>query len=90
MLTPAEVLSPKTSADVRAQIDALRDQVATLVHGRAGPIDDASRLLNDRARAVGSVVLDQAAMLSSRVRERPAMALLLAAGVGYLVARLRR
>ena len=90
MPTPSEMLSPKSAADVKAQIAALRDQVATLVHGRASPIDNAAMMLDGRAREIGGAVLDQAAMLSSRVRGRPAMALLLAAGVGYLIARLRR
>ena len=84
------MISPRTSSDVRAQIDALRDQVATLVHGRASPIDDATRLLNHRAREVGSALRDRADTLSSRVRDRPALALLLAGAAGYLIARLAR
>ncbi len=90
MPSPSDVISPKTSSEVRAQIDALRDQVATLVHGRASPIDEATSLLGHRAREVGSAVRDRADTLSSQVRGRPGFALLLAVGAGYLIARLAR
>lgn len=89
MPNTAEIPKPNSS-DIKAQIDALRDQVATLVEGRASPIDDAARVLNEKARDIGGAVLEHAETLSTQVREKPITALLIAAGIGYVIGRLAR
>lgn len=90
MPTPSEALSAKTSSDVKAQIDALRNEVAALINARANPMDDAVRALNDKAREIGGDVREHAETLSTQIRERPMAALLVAAGIGYLIGRLAR
>lgn len=80
----------RNPSDIKAQIDALRDQVATLVEGRASPIDDAARVLNEKARDIGGAVREHAETLSTQVREKPIAALLIAAGIGYVIGRLVR
>ena len=77
--------------DATAQIARLREQVETLMKERVTPaVTDmagrAERVLNSAAGAVR----DQAQTLSGHVREQPLVAILLAAGIGYLLGRTAR
>ena len=77
--------------DTRAQIAHLREQVEALMKERVTPAvtDMAGRAENVLNSAAG-VVRDQAQTLSGHVREQPLVAMLLAAGVGYLLGRTMR
>jgi len=76
------------SDDTHAQIAHLRDQVEALMNDRVTPAvaDMAGRAENAMNSAAG-MVRDQAQMVSGHVREQPLVAVLLAAGIGYLLGR---
>jgi len=77
--------------DTSAQIAHLRDQVEALMKERVTPAvtDMAGRAENAMNSAAG-MVRDQAQMVSGHVRDQPLIAVLLAAGVGYLLGRTTR
>jgi hypothetical protein len=71
-------------AHLRAQVEALmKERVTPAVTEMAGR---AERALNSAA----GVVRGQAATVSGRVRDQPLIAVLLAAGIGYLLGRALR
>lgn len=84
--------------DAKAQIAQLRRQVESLMSERVGPVladaadraQSAARQASGMARQAGDMARDQAEMISDRVREQPMVAVLIAAGLGYLIGRLAR
>ena len=80
-----------TVGDATAQIAHLRAQVEALMKDRVMP---AMSDLTGRAEAAvsdaGQVVRDKAGMVSDQVRAQPLIAVVLAAGVGWVVGRLMR
>ena len=86
------------SADARDQISRLRDQVDALMRDRVNPAlseasDRAQSYYGQAQQAYGQasdVARDQADALGERVKEQPLIAILVAAGVGYLVGRIVR
>ncbi len=79
------------SDDTAAQIAHLRDQVEALMKDRITPAvtEMAGRAENVMNSAAG-MVREQAQSLSGHVREQPLVAVLLAAGIGYLLGRTTR
>lgn len=77
--------------DATAQIARLREQVEALMKERVTPAvaDIAGRAEQAIYGATGAA-RDQAEALSSRVREQPLVALLVAAGIGYILGRAMR
>jgi ElaB/YqjD/DUF883 family membrane-anchored ribosome-binding protein len=77
--------------DATTQIARLREQVETLMRERITPAvaEAAGRAENAMYGAAG-VVRDQAQAVSGRVREAPLIAVLIAAGVGYVLGRAMR
>ncbi len=74
--------------DPNVQIAHLRAQVETLMRDRVTPAvtEMAGRAENAVNQAAG-VVRDQTKALSGQVREQPLIAIILAAGLGYIVGR---
>jgi ElaB/YqjD/DUF883 family membrane-anchored ribosome-binding protein len=71
-------------AHLRAQVEALmKDRVTPAVTHMAG---QAEKVAHDAA----DVVRDQAETVSGYVREQPLLAVLAAAGIGYLLGRISR
>jgi ElaB/YqjD/DUF883 family membrane-anchored ribosome-binding protein len=77
--------------DPNVQIAHLRAQVETLMNDRVTPAvtEMAGRAENAVNQAAG-IVRDQTQMLSGHVRDQPLIAILLAAGIGYLLGRTTR
>lgn len=84
--------------DPNAEIAQLREQVKTLMNERVAPVlsqaaDTAKQYAasaNQYAHEAREIYDDQAEALSERVREAPVMAVLIAAGVGYILGRIAR
>jgi ElaB/YqjD/DUF883 family membrane-anchored ribosome-binding protein len=77
--------------DARAQIAQLREQVQTLMSERVTPaLANAAGSAEQYARQAKDMASDQTEMLSERVRESPIVAILIAAGAGYLLGRIAR
>jgi ElaB/YqjD/DUF883 family membrane-anchored ribosome-binding protein len=77
--------------DAKAQIALLRKQVESLMSERVTPaISDAAARAESAARQATDFTRDQAEMISSKVRDQPLVAILLAAAGGYLLGRLFR
>ncbi len=86
----ADTMSDKAN-DAKEQIAKLREQVEVLMRDRVSPaIADAADRAGSTARAAADMAQDQAEALSGQVREQPLIALLVAAGVGYLIGRIIR
>jgi ElaB/YqjD/DUF883 family membrane-anchored ribosome-binding protein len=80
-----------TASDAKEQIAQLRRQVEQLVSERVTPVlADAAGRAESAARQATDIAREQAEAVSSRVREQPLLAILIAAGAGYLVGRLFR
>lgn len=77
--------------DATTQIARLREQVETLMKERVTPVvaDVAGRAENAVYGAAGAV-REQADALSGRVREQPMVAILIAAGIGFILGRTMR
>ena len=77
--------------DAASQIARLREQVETLMKERVNPAvaDVAGRAEHAMYGAAGAVK-GQADMLSGRVRDQPLIAILIAAGIGYVLGRALR
>ncbi len=86
------------SQDAKEQIAQLRDQVQTLMSERvtpalanaAGYAQDYANQAKDYARQASDMASDQTEQLSERVRDQPIVALLIAAGAGYMLGRIAR
>ena len=77
--------------DAKEQIAQLREQVQTLMSERVTPaLANAAGQAEEYARQAKDIYDDQTEALSERVRESPMIALLVAAGVGYLLGRIAR
>ena len=77
--------------DAKAQIAQLREQVQTLMAERVTPaVSSAAGQVEDYAKQARDYASDQAEVLSEHVRESPLTAILIAAGVGYLLGRIAR
>jgi len=84
-------MSDYTTQDAKAQISQLRDQVQTLLSERVTPaLSSAASQAQDYAHQASDMAHDQAEMLSEQVRESPLAAIMIAAGVGYLLGRIAR
>lgn len=88
---PASNMVNDASHDAKEQIAQLRDQVQTLMSERVTPAlsnaADKAQKYVDQAR---DTYEDQTEALSERVRESPLVAVMIAAGVGYLLGRIAR
>lgn len=84
--------APKdASPDASEQIAQLREQVQSLMNDRVGPaISQAADTAKQYAHDAREIYDDQAEALSERVREQPIVAILAAAGVGYIIGRIAR
>ena len=77
--------------DANEQIAELREQVQSLMSERVGPaLSNAAETAKQYASDARDIYEDQAEALSERVREAPVMAILVAAGVGYILGRIAR
>ncbi len=77
--------------DATAQIARLREQVEALMKERVTPaVADLAGRAEQAVYGATSVARDQAEAISNRVRDQPLLALLIAAGVGYLIGRTTR
>jgi ElaB/YqjD/DUF883 family membrane-anchored ribosome-binding protein len=77
--------------DAKEQIAELRRQVEQLMNERVTPaLADAAQRAQTAARDATNMVLEQAEGVSSRVREQPMTAVLVAAAIGYLIGRVFR
>ena len=81
----------EAAQDAHEQIAQLREQVQTLMSERVTPaLANAAGQAEDYVRQAKTIYDDQTEALSERVRESPMMAVLVAAGVGYLFGRIAR
>jgi len=86
----ADSMSDKTN-DAREQIAKLREQVEMLMRDRVTPaLADAAGRAETTARQAADIARHQAEAISGQVREQPFVAILVAAGLGYLIGRLVR
>lgn len=77
--------------DAKAQIAQLRQQVEQLMSERVTPVlSDAAGRAQDAAQKARDFTSDQAEMITGKVKEQPLAAVLIAAGVGYLLGRIAR
>jgi ElaB/YqjD/DUF883 family membrane-anchored ribosome-binding protein len=77
--------------DTTAQIARLREQVETLMKDRVTPaVADAAGRAEAAVYGAADAVREQAETVSSKVREQPLLAVLIAAGIGYVLGRLTR
>jgi ElaB/YqjD/DUF883 family membrane-anchored ribosome-binding protein len=77
--------------DAKEQIARLREQVEMLMRDRVTPtLADAAGRVEGYARSAQDLAREQAEALTGRVREQPLIAILVAAGVGYLIGRIVR
>lgn len=77
--------------DAKEQISQLRRQVEQLMSERIAPVlSDAAQRAEAAARSASDMAREQAEAVSSRVREQPLTAILIAAATGYLIGRLFR
>ncbi|WP_428486109.1 hypothetical protein [Rhodopila sp.] len=77
--------------DAQAQIERLREQVEALMKDRVTPAvaDFAGRAETAVHNATGAV-RGQAEAVSGRVRQQPLIAILIAAGLGWIIGRVMR
>jgi ElaB/YqjD/DUF883 family membrane-anchored ribosome-binding protein len=77
--------------DAKEQIAQLRRQVEQLMSERVTPaLADAAQRAEMAARNATELAREQAEAVSSRVREQPLLAVLIAAATGFLIGRLSR
>ena len=89
-MSPADTMSEKAN-DAKEQIAKLREQVESLMRDQVTPaLAGAAGRVEHAARATSGMAQEQAEAISGRVREQPLIALLVAAGVGYLIGRIVR
>ena len=81
----------QASQDAKEQIAQLREQVQTLMNERVTPaLSQAADTAQQYASQAREIYDDQTELLSERVRESPILAILVAAGVGYIIGRIAR
>ena len=77
--------------DANEQIAQLREQVQSLMNDRVAPaLSQAADTAQQYASQARDIYDEQSEVMSERVRESPIVAMLLAAGVGYIVGRIAR
>jgi len=77
--------------DAHAQIARLREQVESLMRDRITPaVADAAGRAESAVYGAADTVREQAETVSSKVREQPLLAVLIAAGIGYVLGRATR
>ena len=77
--------------DAQAQIARLREQVEALMKDRVTPaVTDFAGRAEDAYANASDVVRDQAKAVSGQVREKPLVALAIAAGIGWIIGRVMR
>lgn len=79
------------ASDTNEQIAQLRKQVESLMSERVTPmLADAAGRAEAAMHSVTGTAREQAEAVSSRVREQPIMAVLIAGAAGYLIGRIFR
>lgn len=77
--------------DAQAQIARLREQVEALMKDRVTPaMADFAGRAESAVQSAGGMVRDQAQVVSGQVRDRPLIAILIAAAVGWAIGRAMR
>jgi ElaB/YqjD/DUF883 family membrane-anchored ribosome-binding protein len=77
--------------ETNEQIARLREQVETLMKDRITPaVADAAGRAEAAVYGAAGAVREQAETVSSKVREQPLLAVLIAAGIGYVLGRATR
>lgn len=77
------------TADAKDQIRQLRAQVEHLMSDKVTPaLSNAAGYAEDYSKKARAMTSDGADKVSERVRDQPLIAILVAAGVGYLVGRI--
>jgi ElaB/YqjD/DUF883 family membrane-anchored ribosome-binding protein len=77
--------------DAQAQIARLREQVEALMKDRVTPaVTQFAGRAENAVHSASGVVRDQAQAVSGRVKDRPLIAIMIAAGVGWLIGRVIR
>ena len=77
--------------DASAQIARLREQVEALMKERVTPaVAEVAGRAEEAVYGAAGAVRGQAEALSDRVRDQPLLAVLIAAGIGYLLGRAMR
>ncbi len=77
--------------DANEQIAQLREQVQSLMADRVAPaISQAADTAQQYASQARDLYQEQSAALSERVREAPVVAIMVAAGLGYVIGRIAR
>jgi ElaB/YqjD/DUF883 family membrane-anchored ribosome-binding protein len=81
----------KKSDDAHTQIARLREQVEALMKDRVTPaVAQAAGRAESAVYGAADAVREQAETVSSKVREQPLLAVLIAAGIGYVLGRATR
>jgi ElaB/YqjD/DUF883 family membrane-anchored ribosome-binding protein len=75
--------TPSAASDLQSKVERLRAELDALIE-RGGPA------VADAVRQAGDVACEQAEALAGRVRTQPLTAVLIAAGLGYVLGRLMR
>jgi ElaB/YqjD/DUF883 family membrane-anchored ribosome-binding protein len=77
--------------DAQAQIARLREQVESLMKDRVTPaVADFAGRAETAVHSATGAVRHQADAVSGRVRQQPLVAILIAAGIGWLIGRMTR
>ncbi len=81
----------KAADDATAQIARLREQVEALMKDRVTPmVADAAGRAESAVHSAADAVRGQAEVVTTKVREQPLLAILIAAGIGYVLGRASR
>ncbi len=82
---------PASSGDAHAQIARLREQVEALMKDRITPVvAEAAGRAESAFHGAADSVREQVETVSGKVRDQPLLAILIAAGVGYVLGRATR
>jgi ElaB/YqjD/DUF883 family membrane-anchored ribosome-binding protein len=77
--------------DTQSQIERLREQVEALMKDRVTPaVADFAGRAENAVHSTSTAVREQAEAVSGRVRQQPLIAILIAAGVGWVIGRAMR
>jgi ElaB/YqjD/DUF883 family membrane-anchored ribosome-binding protein len=77
--------------DTQSQIERLRQQVEALMKDRVTPaVADFAGRAENAVHSTSTAVREQAEAVSGRVRQQPLIAILIAAGVGWVIGRAMR
>lgn len=77
--------------DAASQIARLREQVEALMTDRVAPaVTEFAHRAESAMAGATHAVRDQADMVSGKVRRQPLLAILIAAGIGYMLGRVTR